>query len=57
MPDKDSIIDKIDHDPAGFGSIQTTLQDARKIDKTITIDDVRNWYNKNVERKNEFKRL
>ena len=52
---KDSIIDKIYHDPAGFGSIQTTLADARKIDKTITIDDVRNWCNKNVERKTNLK--
>ena len=35
--------------------MQTTLADARKIDKTITIDDVRNWYNKNVERKTNLK--
>ena len=52
---KDSIIAKIYNDPAGFGSMQTTLADARKIDKTITIDDVRDRYNKNVERKTNLK--
>ena len=52
---KDTINDKIYHDPAGFGSMQTTLADARKIDKTITMDDVKKWFDKNVERKTNLK--
>ena len=43
---KDSIISKIYYDPAGYGSMQTTLQDARKIDKTITSDDIKQWFHK-----------
>ena len=53
--EKDVIISKIYHDPAGFGSIQTTLNDVRKINKVITIEDVRKWYEKNVERKTQLK--
>ena len=52
---KDSIIAKIYNDPAGYGSMQTTLADARKIDKTITSDDVKHWFQKNVERKTNLK--
>ena len=52
---KDSIIAKIYFDPAGYGSMQTTLQDARKMDKSITSDDVKAWFNKNVERKTNLK--
>ena len=55
MSFKDSIINKIYHDLAGYGSMQTTLQDARKIDKSITIHDVRNWFYKHVERTTKLK--
>ena len=55
MSEKDSVIDKIYHDKAGFGSMKTTLDDARKIDKTITMDDVKKWFDKNVERKTNLK--
>ena len=51
----DDVISKIYYDPAGFGSMQTTLNDAKKRDKTITIDDVRKWFSKNVARKNQLK--
>ena len=53
--EKDKIIEKIYYDPAGYGSKQITLVDARKIDKTITSDDVNNWFQKNVERKTQLK--
>ena len=51
----DDVISKIYYDPAGFGSMQTTLNDAKKRDKTITIDDVRKWFSKNVARKTQLK--
>ena len=38
--DKEKIIDKIYHDPAGFGSKANTLKEAREKDKSITKEDV-----------------
>ena len=52
---KNEIISKIYNDPAGFSSIKTTFDDAKKQDKSITIDDVKLWFNKNVEKKNQLK--
>ena len=49
MSDKQKIISDIYNDPAGFGSKQTTLADARKKDKTITKSDVDEFFKKNVE--------
>ena len=40
------IILKIYNDLSGFGSIQQTFQDAKKMDKTITLADVKNWKEK-----------
>ena len=52
---KSEIISKIYNDPSGFGSVKKTLDEAKQIDKTITIDDVKNWFSKNVEKKNQLK--
>ena len=46
---KQKIISEIYNDPAGFGSKQTTLADARKKDKSITMNDVNEFFRKNVE--------
>ena len=43
MSDKDKIIEKVYYDPAGYGSINATLKDAKTYDKTITYADVKNW--------------
>jgi hypothetical protein len=48
---KDEIINKIYYDLGGFGSMKTTLEDAQKYDKTITLNDIKAWFNKNVEKK------
>ncbi|MFM7979557.1 MAG: hypothetical protein ACKPKO_09600, partial [Candidatus Fonsibacter sp.] len=37
-----------------FGSLKNTLSDAREIDKTITIDDVKKWFDNNVEQKKQL---
>lgn len=50
---KDEVISKIYYDPAGYGSVKTTWEDAKKKDNTITIKDVREWFSKNVEQKKE----
>jgi hypothetical protein len=38
---KSEIISKIYNDPSGFGSVKKTLDEAKQMDKTITIDDVK----------------
>ena len=43
---KSDIIEKVYYDLSGYGSIQNTLKEARKYDKTITYDDVKEWKQK-----------
>ena len=50
MSEKDSIIDKTYHDLAGYGSMKITLEDARKVGKSLTMDDVKKQFDKNVEK-------
>ena len=40
MSEKQKIINEVYHDKAGFGSKQRTLDEARKKDKSITMDDI-----------------
>ena len=47
---KKDIITKTYFDPAGFGSLKTTLEDARKHDSSITAKDVKDWKDKIVQR-------
>ena len=42
MDEKSKIIEKVYYDPARFGSIAETLKDAKKYDKSITYEDVKN---------------
>ena len=51
VTNKAEIISKIYNDLSGFGSIQQTFAEARKIDKTITLNDVKEWKEKNIVRK------
>ncbi len=53
--DKDNIIKKIYYDPAGYSSIQKTYQDANQKDSNITLQDVKNWFSKNVERTKQLR--
>ena len=48
---KQKIINEIYFDRSGFGSKATTLKDARQKDKSITMDDVNEFFRKNVEMK------
>ena len=52
MSSKQEIIGKIYYDKSGFGSRATTLRDAREKDKTIKMEDVEEFFRKNVEQKN-----
>jgi transposase InsO family protein len=49
--DKDSIIKEIYYDYANMGSMSETLKQARAKDKTITMADVKSWYERNLVRK------
>ena len=51
---KDEIISSIYYDRSGYGSVNTTYQDAKKEDKTITVNDVKKWFEKNVEKKKQL---
>jgi len=55
MPTINEIISKIYNEPSGFGSLKTTLEDARKIDKSITNEDVKKFFRENVEQKKQLK--
>ena len=55
MDVKNDISKKIYQDKSGFGSIKTTFDDARKVDKTITLDDVKNFFKGNVDVKKKLK--
>lgn len=46
---KQKIIAEVYFDKAGFGSRKTTLEDSRKKDKSITKEDVEQFFRKNVE--------
>ena len=48
-------ISKVYNDLSGFGSIQQTLEEASKIDKTITLNDVKAWKGNNIVRKTNLK--
>ena len=49
--DKQDIIYNTYFDRGGFASKQRTLQEARKKDKTIIIEDINKFFSKNVEQK------
>ena len=51
MSSKQDVISSIYYDRSGFGSRATTLKDAREKDKSITKEDVEEFFRKNVEEK------
>ena len=51
----DKIIENIYYDPAGYGSMRTTYEDAKKKDKSITYVDIQAWFKRNIERKTQLK--
>ena len=53
--DKDKIISQVYNDPLGFGSNHSTLKDARKVDPSITLEDIKKWRQDNTERTTQLK--
>ena len=54
---KEEIIRNSYYDLAGFSSIKDQLKSAQARDKSITLNDVKEWRNKNLEKKNTIKRI
>ena len=54
MSEKDKTISEVYYDQAGFGSIATTYKDAKKKGASITMQDVKEWFQENVERKKQL---
>ena len=53
--DKNDIISKIYFDRSGFSSKKVTLQDAKKVNKNINMNDVDEFFKKNVAEKKQLK--
>ena len=53
----DGLIKKIYYDPAGFGTVQETYKEVKKLDSTIKVSDVKDWYERNIDRKNNLEDL
>ena len=49
MTSKQDIINDVYYDRAGFGSLKKTLDEARKKDSSIRMEDVKQFFAKNVE--------
>ena len=55
MTEKIDIIKKVYFDKSGFGSKKITLEDSKKIDKSITVKDVNEFFDKHVEVKKNLR--
>jgi len=53
--DKSDIISKVYFGKSGFGGKKTTLADVRKVDKTITMKDIDEFFIKTVAGKKQLK--
>ena len=53
MTDKTDVLKKIYFDRAGFGSMLTTYRDAKKENKSITMNDVKDFFKEFVEQKKQ----
>ena len=51
----DGLIKEIYYDPAGYGTVQETYKEVKKLDSTITINNVRDWYERNIDRKKQLR--
>ena len=55
MTTKDEAISRAYYDLSGFGSIKSTLEDAKKYNPDITYEDVKAWKQTNIERKTNLR--
>jgi hypothetical protein len=55
LKQQNKLINIIYYDADGYGSIQNTFDKARLIDPTLTYEAVKNWYAKNLIKKDNYK--
>ena len=46
---------KIYYDPGGYGSMQDTFKEAKKVDSSIKFSDVKDWFERSVQRKKNLR--
>ncbi len=49
------ILNKVYHDPAGYGSITSTFKEAFNLDQTITLNTIKQWFKSNLETTKQVK--
>ena len=54
--DKDKLISDIYYDLGSLGSIKRTYEDVKAKDKSISYNDVKEWYTKNIEKTGKYRR-
>ena len=52
---KDKLISNIYYSPGGYGSVKNTYNDVVKKDFSITLDYVKDWFKRNIERTTQLK--
>ena len=55
MTTKEEAISRAYYDLSGFGSNKSTLEDAKHFNSDVTLQDVREWKSRNVERKTNLR--
>ena len=55
MTSKTDLLKKIYFDRSGFGSLQTTYKDAKEKDKSITMNDVKDFFEEFVETEKQLR--
>ena len=53
--DKDKIIHDVYYSPSGYSSMRQTLDDARKKEKSIKMEDVKKWFAAKISRTTQLK--
>ena len=47
----DELIKKVYYDPGGYGSIQDTFKEVKKLNSSVKLDDIKDWFERTIERK------
>ena len=47
----DELLKKVYYDPGGYGSIQDTFKEVKKLNSSVKLDDRKDWFERTIERK------
>ena len=51
----DELIKKVYYDPGGYGSIQDTFKEVKKLNSSVKLDDIKDWFERTIERKKNLR--